>query len=85
MSINSTRFLTAYESFVNEIFLYFFMKTRERETAKQLTQEAFRKTWHEILELEANNACAHGLRAIHKILRRNAEILIMNRDLRFAM
>ncbi len=85
MSENTTRFLAAYESFVNEIFLYFYTKTRQREAAKQLTQETFRKTWNEILELEAHNTQAHGLRAIHKLLHRNAEILITNRDLSFAM
>jgi DNA-directed RNA polymerase specialized sigma24 family protein len=85
MSENTIRFLTAYESFVHEIFLFFCSRIREREIAKRLTQETFMKTWNEISAVEAKSAQTYGLRSIHKILRRNAEILITNQNLSFAM
>jgi DNA-directed RNA polymerase specialized sigma24 family protein len=68
-------FLAAYDSFVNEIFLFFLSRTRKRDVAKDLTQETFLKTWRDISDNETN---AVPLQNIHVMLRRNARSLMGN-------
>ncbi|MBX4198092.1 hypothetical protein KW782_02030 [Candidatus Parcubacteria bacterium] len=78
-------FLTAYDSFVNEIFLYFFTKTLQRDAAKSLTQEVFTKTWNDLSEQSEMHTAGLSLRNIHKLLKQNAESICLNQELSFAM
>lgn len=43
------RFLQAYEAYANAIFRYCFYRVHSRETAEELMQEAFTRTWEQIV------------------------------------
>jgi DNA-directed RNA polymerase specialized sigma24 family protein len=79
------RFIAAYDAFVHDIFNYFLSKTMHRETAKDLTEETFAKTWQEISSRSDHEHSALELRAIYKVLRKNAESISVMRDLTFAL
>jgi DNA-directed RNA polymerase specialized sigma24 family protein len=43
------KFLSAYDLFVNEIFLFFCARIPERGDARDLTQHVFKKTWRQLI------------------------------------
>ena len=67
-----SRFLAVYDTFVNEIFMFFFSKTWKRNLAKDLTQETFMKTWNDLSEGKIKG----DMRSIHMSLKKNAESII---------
>ena len=62
----NTEFIKAYDEWGDDIFRFVFLKTKNRDTALDLTQETFIKVWEYI---EAGNAIGHMRGLLYQIAR----------------
>ncbi len=66
------QFMAVYDTFVNDIFMFFYSKTWKRNLSKDFTQETFMKTWQEL----SDGKIKGDMRTIHISLQKNAEFII---------
>ena len=44
------QFLSMYDELVDEVYLFFFEQTQNKNTSKNLTEQAFIKTWQHLTQ-----------------------------------